>query len=97
MASSHSSTLGPNMNCWDWRTSAIADSTSVLIKEYCALRSSRGTCMCVISFSDDFFGFQKLFWQWSIFVQVYTAQYARFHLMITVATFRTFHHAGGIR
>src|ERR1700736_2249190 len=55
MASSHSSTLGPNMKSWDCMTSAIADSTSVLIGEYCALRSNRGTCMSIISFADDYF------------------------------------------
>jgi hypothetical protein len=51
--------LGPNMKRWDCRTSAIADSTSVLIKEYCALRSKRETCMCIVSFSDDFFAFHE--------------------------------------
>src|SRR5258708_2428773 len=45
IACSHCSTFGPKMKCCDTITSAISDSTSDLIVAYCALRSSRGTCM----------------------------------------------------
>ena len=45
IAVSHSATLGPKMKCWETITSAIDASTSALIVEYCALRSSSGTCI----------------------------------------------------
>src|SRR5437764_2726520 len=45
MAFSHSCTLGPRMKCWDSITSAMAVSTSDLMRRYCALRSNNGTSM----------------------------------------------------
>src|SRR5882672_2518865 len=50
IAFSHCSTFGPKMKCCDSITSAMAASTSDLIVEYCALRSSSGTCILGLLF-----------------------------------------------
>src|SRR5713101_5955296 len=85
IAFSHCSTFGPRMKCWDSMTSASAASTSALIVEYCALRSSSGTCIVTLLFQ-LFVGLCALAQirrQRLLLMQVETPQHTGFHFLIT--------------
>src|SRR5436309_122298 len=98
-AFSHCSTFGPRMKCCDSMTSAIAASTSALMERYWALRSSNGTCMLRFLFqlSVRFAAFGELCGQRRLFVQVETAQHARFGLLVAIPALRTYRHAHRVR
>src|SRR5271167_4578668 len=99
MAFSHSSTLGPRMKCCDSITSVMAASTSRQIVAYCALRSSRGTCIDCLLFqlSIRFGALAQLHGQRFFFLKVETPQDAGFRFLVTVSTFWTPHHSIHIR
>src|SRR6266851_8011421 len=99
IAFSHCSTFGPKMKCWDSITSAMAASTSALIVEYCALRSSSATCILCLLFFQFFVGLGALAqvrWQRCFFIQIEAPQNAGLNFLITVPALRTQHHPVGV-
>src|SRR6266852_270100 len=98
IASSHCSTFGPKMKCCDSITSAMAASTSALIVEYCALRSSSGTCILGFLFklSVGLGSLVQVRWQRCFLIQVEAPQNAWFNFLITVPALRAQHHSIGV-
>src|SRR5438093_11488172 len=93
MASSHWSTWGPNMKCWDSITSRTAASTSALIAEYWALRSSSGTCIFIRLFhlSIGLGSLAEFSRERSFLVQIEAPENAGLNFSIAVAALSTHH------
>src|SRR5712671_3044719 len=98
IACSHCSTFGPRIKCCDSSTSATAASTSALIVEYCALRSSSGTCIFGFLFylAVRLASLVQTCWQRCFLVQIQTTQYAGLDFLVAVSALRTCHYSAGI-
>src|SRR6185503_12608729 len=89
---------GPRMKCCESITDAMARSTSALIERYCALRSSRGTCIGVrlLQFPIRLGSAGQCFRERRVLVEVEALEHTRLDLLVAVPRFAAPEHAIGV-